>query len=135
MSKRSLSGINIQYPWSELLVSGKKTIETRSYPLPEKFINVELAVIETPGKTGKKFGIAKARITGTIIFSGSKKYKSKSAWMKDYKKHLVTETDPMFTYSSNKPKYGWIVVSVSRLPVPVEPPKIRGIIFANDCRV
>ncbi len=135
MSKRSLPGINIQYPWSELLVTGKKTIETRSYPLPKKFINIELAIIETPGKEGKKFGITKARIIGTIIFSGSKKYESKLAWTKDYNKHLVTETDPMYSFDSNKPKYGWIVESVTILKKPVAPPEIRGIIFAKGCKV
>lgn len=135
MSKRSLQGINIQYPWSELLVSGKKKIETRTYPLPKKFIDVELAVIETPGKLGKKNGITSARIIGTITFIESKKYKSKKDWKRDSALHLVSEDDPMFAFSSAKPKYGWIVKSVTRLSRPSPPPTSRGIIFAKGCKV
>lgn len=135
MSKRSLSGINIQYPWSELILSGKKKIETRSYPLPKKFEGVELALIETPGKVGKKFGIQKARIIGTVIFSGSKRYPSRHAWNRDRSRHLVADDDPQFAYSDDKPKYGWIIKSVTRLSSPTRPPSSRGIVFAKGCKV
>ena len=45
-----LSGLNIQQPWSSLLIDGYKSVETRSYPLPQKYEGVELALISTPGK-------------------------------------------------------------------------------------
>lgn len=135
MSKRSIPGINIQFPWAQLLVSGDKKIETRSYPLPKKFVGVELAVIETPGKRGKKNGIANARIIGTITFSSSKLYKNKAVWLADYKLHLVDENDENFSFSSVKPKYGWLVAKVTRLKCPAAPPSSRGIIFAKDCLV
>ncbi len=135
MSKRSIPGINIQFPWSELLVSGKKTVETRSYPLPKKFIDVELAIIETPGRLGKKNGIFKARIIGTIIFSSSKLYPTCASWLADRKFHLVEKEDPMYGFSLLKPKYGWQVASVARLNSPALPPTSRGIIFAKGCRV
>jgi hypothetical protein len=135
MSKRSLSGINIQFPWSQLLVNGKKQIETRSYPLPKKFEGVELAIIETPGKKGKANGIEKARIIGTITFSTSKLYPTKESWIRDKALHLVDENDPQFAYSKSKPKYGWIVASVTRLSSPIKPPSSRGIVFATGCKV
>ena len=135
MPKRSLPGINIQYPWSELILSGKKKIETRSYPLPKKFEGMEIAVIETPGKQGKKVGIDKARITGTVTFSGSKRYGSREEWRRDFKHHLVEDSDPLFSYSDDKPKYGWIIKSVTRLSSPTRPPASRGIIFAKGCKV
>ena len=62
-----MTGINIQTPWSELLINGDKSVETRSYPLPEKYMGEELALIETPGRYGR----FKARIIGTITFSHS----------------------------------------------------------------
>lgn len=135
MSTRSLPGINIQYPWSEFLVSGEKKVETRSYPLPAKFVGVEMAIIETPGKLGKKNGVSKARIIGTIVFTQSKKYESLREWKKDRPLHLVSEDDPVLAFNLNKPKYGWLVKSVTRLSRPLPPPTSRGIIFAKGCKV
>ena len=47
-----LPGINIQAPWAEAIVSGRKLIETRFYPMPRKWIGQPLAIIETPGQAG-----------------------------------------------------------------------------------
>ena len=46
----TLPGINIQAPWAEAIVSGRKVIETRFYPMPRKWVGQPLAIIETPGK-------------------------------------------------------------------------------------
>ena len=69
-------GINIQAPFAELLINLEKCVETRTYPLPLKYEGEELALIETPGKTGK----FKARIIGTITFSHSFKYENMQAF-------------------------------------------------------
>ena len=55
-----MTGINIQSPWSRLLIEGDKCVETRSYPIPEKYVGEDLGLIETPGKDGD----FKARIIG-----------------------------------------------------------------------
>jgi hypothetical protein len=133
MKTKKIPGLNIQYPWSRLLLSGEKSIETRSYPIPGKFIGVEIAVIETPGRSGKKNGVAKAQIVGTITFVGSKRYESKQSWLKDHKKHLVDEKDPQYGFDPNRPKHGWVVGKVRTLRRPVAPPLKRGIVFARDC--
>ena len=57
-----MTGINIQAPWSQLLINSDKCVETRSYALPDKYIGEELLLIETPGKNGK----FKARIIGIL---------------------------------------------------------------------
>lgn len=122
-----MTGINIQIPWSRLLVDGLKSIETRSYPIPVKLKNKEMALIETPGRSGK----CKSRIIGTITFSHSFLYKDQQQWESDFDKHLV---DPTSTYNWNgKPKYGWVVSKVKEFKNPVDPPKRRGIIYAKGC--
>lgn len=131
MKSIELKGINIQWPWSEMLICGKKTIETRKYPLPEKLKNVPLAVIETPGKR-KDF---KARIIGVIIFTDSKKYSNEKVWKADFDKHLVEPNDPQFKFKKEIPKYGWIVGSFHSLKKPITPPKTRGIVYANGCMI
>ena len=134
--KQVIPGINIQWPWSELLLSGKKTIETRTYPLPEKFRSVDLAIIETPGPRGKvEAGISSARIVGTIRFSDSFQYKNKAQWSKDINKHQVAADDPLYGWSNEKDKWAWIVESVRPSKKTYPPPKKRGIIFANGCEL
>lgn len=131
---RKIPGINIQWPWSQLLLNGDKTVETRTYPIPPKYIGVELAIIETPGPNGKKeFGIQKARIIGTIVFSKSFKYKNREAWERDFKNHRVTSSDLLYGYSEKKEKWGWPVKKVQSLKSYRQAPKSRGIIFTSSC--
>jgi hypothetical protein len=121
-------GINIQSPWSQLLINSDKCVETRTYVLPEKYEGEELALIETPGKNGK----FKARIIGTITFSHSFKYNNEKEWISDYNRHLVSE-DNEFGWNKNKDKYGWVVAEVVKFDIPYDAPKNKGIIFTHNC--
>lgn len=125
-----MTGLNIQSPWSSLLISGHKTVETRSYQLPKKYEGIELALIETPGKS-RKF---QSRIIGTITFSHCFKYPDKQAWKDDYNRHKVEESDKDYKWN-HKPKYGWVVSKIVKFDEPVDPPKKRGIIFTQDCLI
>ena len=122
-----MTGINIQYPWSYLLICGDKCVETRSYPLPVKYEGEELALIETPGK----FGDFKARIIGTITFSHSFRYPDKNAWRDDRARHLVDVWDENFGWKEDKNKYGWVVSQVNKFKKFEEAPANKGIIFTN----
>lgn len=131
-----IPGLNIQWPWSQLLLSGQKTIETRGYPIPEKYIGVELAIIETPGPRGKiEGGVDKARIVGTITFGESFQYRTKSQWEKDVTRHMVDITDPQFAWGKSKERWGWKVVSTEQFDRVLVAPKKRGIVFAKACRL
>ena len=126
-----MTGLNIQSPWSKLLIDGDKCVETRGYALPEKYEGEELALIETPGKYGK----FKARIIGTITFSHSFKYPDKSAWQDDHARHLVSDKDDQFSWNENKEKYGWVVSDVVKFDRPQSAPENKGIVFTNNCLV
>lgn len=133
---RIIPGINIQWPWSQMLLSGAKTIETRTYKIPQKYIGVELALIETPGALGKKkAGILKARIIGTITFGCCVQYETKHAWIADVSKHLVNLDDAKFGFDDRKEKWGWCVVDFKKFTKIIPVPKKRGIIFAKECEV
>jgi hypothetical protein len=126
-----MTGLNIQTPWSELLINGVKTVETRSYPLPEKYVGEELALIETPGRYGR----FKARIIGTITFSHSFKYPDQKAWQDDHNRHYVAIDDPIYNWKDDKPKYGWVVCSVNKFDEPLDISGKRGIIFTNNLKL
>jgi len=126
-----MTGLNIQFPWSTLLINGEKSVETRSYPFPRKYEGIELALIETPGRN-KKF---KSRIIGTITFSYSFKYRDEKVWQNDYQRHKVESTDVHYGWKKDKPKYGWVVSNIVKFNDPFDPPRQRGIIFASGCLV
>ena len=112
--RRVYTGLNVRYPWSALLASGAKTVETRSYPIPPRLKNADLALIET--KNGP------AQTIAFVAFSGSREYATKEEWAKDRRGHLVGPDDPMYGWKEGRPKHGWVVGKVTRLlaPCPVK---------------
>lgn len=126
-----MTGLNIQTPWSSLLIDGLKSVETRTYALPKKYQRVELALIETPGKSAK----FKSRIIGTITFNHSFQYPDEQSWKDDYQRHRVEEGDGNYRWNENKPKYGWVVRNFKKFDKPIDPPKRRGIIFTLNCNI
>ncbi len=133
---RTIPGINIQWPWSELIASGKKTIETRKYDIPEKLRGQPLALIETPGPRGKKeAGINKARIIAIVVFRKTYRYKNQKHWASEEPLHRVPAAEPRYRFKSGKPKWAWVVESVELLKRQKPAPKKRGIVFATSCKV
>ena len=128
------AGVNIQFPWSELIVSGKKVVETRGYPLPKKFLGRTLAIIET-SKKSRSSSRASTKIIGLIQFSSSFKYGSFKEWRSDFKRHRVRPDDVNFSYKTGVPKWGWEISRVCRISPPIDPPKIRGIKYAKKCLI
>lgn len=126
-----MTGINIQYPWSDLLINGLKCVETRTYPLPSKYEGVELALIETPG-TRKDF---KARIIGTITFSHCFEYPDEESWIGDINRHKVEINNKQYGWKKEKAKYGWVVSDIKKFDTHLDAPKNKGIIFTRGCDV
>lgn len=126
MRDKTYTGINIQWPISELILSGKKTIETRTYPIPSKFLEVDMLMIETPGRTGK----FKARIAAIIRFTKCIEYKNKELFYEDSVHHFVTP-DSEWAWKDKK-KFGWEVVVIKRYKQPREAPKKKGIVFTKN---
>lgn len=127
MAKRTLTGINIQFPISQLIIDGSKVIETRTYPIPSHLIGKELAIVETPGKKGN----FSARIIGTVIFKESFLYKNESEFYKDQDLHFVTKNS-IWKWKPEKPKWGWVIQKVTKFKQPLSPPKKRGIVYTKN---
>src|SRR3989338_7516120 len=108
---REYAGLNIQFPISRMILSGQKTIETRTYPIPPAYLGKELVIIETPGKLGR----FKARMIGLVTFGESFQYRSKSAFYRDTPKHCVTP-DSIWAWNASKGKWGWPILRVEAFP-------------------
>jgi len=112
-------GLEMQCPWAEALIDGRKSIETRAYELPPGLIGKWIAIIQTPrGKAGISaigdwldFGPANpARIVGWCKFSELVKYDSRHDFEKAEKLHLVA-SDSGYGWKNGTTKaiFGWVV--------------------------
>ena len=111
MSTKSFRpGINIQFPISNLIADGFKTVETRTYPIPKNYLNQEMYLVETPGKRGK----FKARAIAIIKFTGCFEYLSKKEFRKDQTRHCV-EKESLWDWDE-KAKWGWEVKLIKKIP-------------------
>jgi hypothetical protein len=130
MKKKLYSGINIQYPISRLILSGEKTIETRTYPIPKKFLSQDMLMIETPGKTGD----FKARIVAIIRFRKCFKYQNISEFYKDEKRHMVTPDSP-WGWNNSKGKWGWSTKVIKIFSKPILLKQRSGIRFTSNIEI
>ena len=126
MSKKTYTGINIQWPISNEIISGNKIIETRTYPIPSNYLNKEMLLIETPGKS-KSF---KSRIVAIVKFTNCKEYKNQDDFYKDYPKHLVDKNSPWAW--GGKKKYGWEVKIIKIFTPPIEYLGKKGIVYTKN---
>lgn len=135
MSSHKVPGLNVQWPWSKHIVEGKKTIETRTYPIPASYIDVDLALIQTPGPEGKKNGILNAEIVAIIRLKSCFKYKNENTWRKDLNRHLVKPSSKQFNWSKDKEKWGWEIELVKVFDYSIKAPKKKGILFTLECEI
>ena len=113
--KGQAMGFMVRGEWANMLLSGEKTVETRSYPIPPELIGQPLLLIKTGTPTG-------AMAIGMIQFKGSIRYRSKAAWASDRKRHRVPANSKVYGWKTDKEKHGWVVQSVHPLPAPVPAP-------------
>lgn len=125
--KPVLPGINIQYPISSLILSGEKTVETRTYRIPEQYIGKQLAIIETPGGIGK----FEARVVGLVVFGQSFKYSSKTEFAADYHRHRVDDVS-IWRWCEGIEKWGWPILDVVVFNKPSPGPAKKGIRFTKS---
>lgn len=130
MSKRKVTGINIQFPISQLILKGKKTIETRTYPIPEQYVGQEMAIIETPGPAGD----FPARVVGLVTFERCFQYKNAQLFYADESKHQVSKNSP-WKWNPEKPKWGWVIKIVIEFQKPKIPPRKKGIVYTKNVEV
>ena len=111
--------LEVQAPYSKMILEGRKSIETRDYPLPSCLQGSKIYIFEsTPtNSTSSSLGTvdeisAGLLIRGVCSFESSFIYESWQQWNDDRDKHCVP-TDSKFEPTAEaltlKPKYGWIV--------------------------
>lgn len=116
-----MKGININdkdHPFTEWILSGRKTIETRETDSLHSVIGQRVGIIRT-GR-GKAILVGYADITGTVIYNGTEAFRA------DYSKHRVAAGSK---YDIKTQKIGYILENVTACePIPVT---ARGIVIRN----
>ena len=121
-----LRGLNIQYPFSRLILAGLKDTEVRDYALGYRNIahqDEEMFLIETPPKNLASVGVdhthlgpppRRAQVVGTVCFSKSEKYKTRTAWNGDRERHCIRRGSPLDWQGDKGEKHAWRIGQVRR---------------------
>jgi hypothetical protein len=123
--KDAVFGLEMQLPWSRHLLECRKTIEVRSYPLPDELLGRRLYILESqPGVDGVSTlgdmiylqsssnvdSCSKCEIRGWCVFGSVKDYTSQDEFQRDQVHHLVSSSSGYsWKEETTKILYGWVV--------------------------
>lgn len=132
---RALRGINIQWPFSQLILQGVKSVECRRYPLGRRGFALPrepLWLIETPGpsrraqshaETGGVPALAarptRAQVVGVVSFQAATRYVDVRHFKADAPRHRIRQGS-RFHWRGDREMFGWRVATVSRFAIPVQ---------------
>ena len=132
MQELTLRGLNIQYPFSRLILQGVKTIEARTFPLGHRNIAnqcEELFLIETAGPKNVLGAVLgdeavgpppqHAQVVGTVAFSSARPYASTSAWKEDRQRHRIKEGG-RYDWNGSGEMHAWHVGTVRHSSEPLD---------------
>ena len=120
-------GINIndsECPWSEWIVDGKKTVETRNTDSLRPYVGKRVGIVQT--------GKGKAKLIGEATIGEPKVYENPLEFRIDYNSHWVAPRSE-FDMPKGGVKFGYPIIDPIRYKSPVEV-ESRGIIarFIGD---
>lgn len=124
---RRYPGLNVQTPWAGLIASGKKTVETRFYPLPAKYIGRELLIVETPGPRHE----FRRRPLVIVTFGESFRYTTRAEFYADSDRHLITAETKAFNWMRGRTKWGWPITSARPIKGTIPADFRTGIVFSR----
>ena len=136
--KLSLRGLNIQWPFSQLILAGAKKTEVRSHVLGDKphiaRSGEVMWLIETPGPSANANTNAvaedvaigprphKAQIVGTTTFSHSEQYANLIDFRADATQHCIREGGEK-DWTDSKHRHAWRIGAVRSLAKPIPAPE------------
>lgn len=83
-----LFGLEMKEPWASMVLSGEKTIETRTYPLPEQLVGRPMVLLATAADSGSagtsglsdECPAGAAVVVGLVTFGEVVRWESREAW-------------------------------------------------------
>ena len=108
--------IEVQLPWSMVVLQRKKSVETRTYPYPANLIGKRVFILQTQkGATGVS-GLPdqiqaddpNLEVVGECVVNECVLYPTRRSWDLDYTRHKVPLDNP-YGWSTKKDFFGWVV--------------------------
>ena len=133
ISQCSYPGLNIQWPYSQLILAGAKKTEARAYALGYRNIavgNKEHWIVKTAGDSPSAIKNAVvdgvdidprpkcAQVVGLVTFSHSEPYSDTTSFRRDVDRHRV-KAGAAKDWSGEGKMYAWHISSVRRVETPV----------------
>merc|ERR1712232_464698 len=125
-------GLEMQRPWSQMVLMGTKRIETRRYPLPPALLGRELLLLESQEAAAQVSSLPDlvpegdplVQAIGTVTFSACITYATFEEWLADEPRHCVT-ADSHFAWAADQKIFGWVVDKVAAYEVPSPAPALQ----------
>ena len=114
LPKEDFTKLFIRTPWDTAIISGGKTLEMRSRPIPEKYVGVPIVLKNE-----------KHEAVGEVVFSGSEKIESKEQFNSLRGQHQVP-ADSEFAFGKRGETHGWKIKSVKAYKVPQKLSPMKG---------
>jgi hypothetical protein len=122
--------LEVSWPWTDAILDGFKSVETREYELPEALARQPVLLIEVDNENQAD------AVVGVAVFDASVQYEGEDDWAEDSGSHLVSPDDSRFAWNHSKEKHGWRVSRVtrfsSRLSLPEMKREFRSIFRLNE---
>jgi len=119
--EQGVFALEMQRPWSDLLLNSEKTIETRAYALPQALLNKKIYILQT--KEGSTASSLENRLSvqenpdvkliGWCVFRSIKEYTSELEFRADEHAHRVQRGNSFdWNPSTTSVIYGWVIYQV-----------------------
>jgi hypothetical protein len=120
--------LSIRQPWAELIVSGKKTIEIRSWYTEYRGLLWIHTGLKSDPQLERQFGLQKPFVggyVGSVVLTAVNPL-DRERWENWSSMHLCSRAD----YRPGL--YGWVLTSPHKFPQPIAGPGQLNLFFPND---
>lgn len=126
--------LEVQQPYADLILSGDKTVETRTYALPAEFVGRKIHILRSPAGAAGRSAVPDAvapeaaaklglDVVGWASFGSCAPYPDEAAWRADRAAHCVDVDAPAYGWPAEGVIYAWRVDAVEALsPRPLSAP-------------
>lgn len=123
--------LEVRPPWAEIIMSGRKCVETRQYPLPPQLLGRRLEIVEpmllpSDGVEKTTLDVSRGRIVGSLVVREAFRYPGWRSWRLDYLRHCVSADDRQNAWQRDEAGalYGWVIDHFERYDQPRRVPTI-----------
>lgn len=106
-----LPALYVRSQWARRIAEGSKSIETRGYRMPDKYLGEWVAIVQS--NRGEK-----SKVVCLAYISGSFKYISEQEFRCDAAAHRIPKGHILYDWGTTPEKWGWKIAMVAGIGDP-----------------